>query len=355
MSSSSHSPALTWYAWLVALATLVLICFGGLVTSHGAGLAVPDWPNSYGYNMFLFPVSQWLFVKNGIFYEHSHRLVASGVGLLTVVLAVWLWFRETRRWMRLLGLAAVVAVIAQGVLGGLRVTLLSNTLGWVHGAVAQSFLCLVVAIALCRTRRWQEVAPRSPTEGWAIKVALLVSIGAIFLQLMLGAAMRHRHAGLAIPDFPLAYGEWWPATDQAAIDRYNGLRLEERAFQDIEALDVHLHMAHRVNAVVVLAAVAVTTGLIHRRRAGPGLRRGAFTWLGLVLTQAGLGVWTVWSNKAADIATAHVAVGSTVLALAVALALIVFRQYAPRWSPGASAAGSPSVPSLGKPGLQSLS
>lgn len=342
MTRSSHNPALTWYAWLTALATLVLICFGGLVTSHGAGLAVPDWPNSYGYNMFLFPASQWLFAKNGIFYEHSHRLVASGVGLMTVILAGWLWLKESRRWMRVLGLAAVVAVIAQGVLGGLRVTLLSNTLGWVHGALAQTFLCLVTAIALCRTLRWQELTPRPANEGRAIKRALLVAIGVIFLQLMLGAAMRHRHAGLAVPDFPLAYGEWWPATAPAAITRYNGLRLEAQAVNDLEALDIHLHMAHRINAFLVLAAVAATTALIFRRRAGNGLRRGATVWIALVCVQAGLGVWTVWSNKAADLATAHVAVGSMVLAFGVALALIACRQYAP------SPARKPSAMSSGE-------
>jgi cytochrome c oxidase assembly protein subunit 15 len=325
----THSPALTVYAWITAAATLVLICFGGLVTSHGAGLAVPDWPNSYGYNMFLFPASQWLFVKNGIFYEHSHRLVASGVGLMTVILAVWLWLKEHRRWMRILGVTAVVAVIAQGVLGGLRVTLLSNTLGWVHGAVAQSFLCLVVAIALGRTRRWQGMAPRPAAEGSALKLAFVASIILIFLQLILGAAMRHRHAGLAVPDFPLAYGQWWPETGTEAIARYNQLRLEEHAANDLKALDVQLHMAHRINAILVLTAVIATTTLVLRRPTTRGLRRGATTWLVLVCFQAGFGIWTVWSNKAADVATVHVAVGSIVLAFGVALALTAFRQYAP--------------------------
>lgn len=329
MTRSSPSPALTWFAWLTALATLVLICFGGLVTSHGAGLAVPDWPNTYGYNMFLFPASQWLFVRNGIFYEHSHRLVASGVGLLTVILAIWLWLKESRRWMRVLGVVAVVAVIAQGVLGGLRVTLLSDTLGWIHGALAQSFLCVVVAIALCRTRWWQELPPRMPETSRRINIVLLASIGLIFLQLVLGAAMRHRHAGLAVPDFPLAYGNWWPDTDAASMTRYNGLRLEAKAARDLEALDIHLHMAHRLNAVLVLAVVAVTATLILRRRSQDGLHRGAIVWLALVLVQAGLGIWTVWANKPADVATAHVAVGSTVLAMGVGLSLIAFRAAAP--------------------------
>src|SRR6185295_5356358 len=116
---STCHPWLDRFAWLTEGATFLLLGLGGLVTSHEAGLAVPDWPTTYGYNMFFFPFSKW---KGGIFYEHTHRLVASLVGFLTVILAVWLWLKEARRWMRRLGTAALLAVILQGILGGLRVT-----------------------------------------------------------------------------------------------------------------------------------------------------------------------------------------------------------------------------------------
>src|SRR5438477_11694578 len=109
------------FAWLTAAATLLLICSGGMVTSKGAGLAVPDWPTTFGYNMFLFPASKWI---GGILFEHTHRLLASTVGFLTLILAAWLWKVEPRGWIRKLGLVAVVAVILQGILGGIRVTLL---------------------------------------------------------------------------------------------------------------------------------------------------------------------------------------------------------------------------------------
>src|ERR1700736_5158920 len=106
------------FATLVAACTALLVLAGSLVTSTGSGLAVPDWPTSYGWNMFTFPPSKWV---GGILYEHGHRLIASTVGFFTIVLAIWLWRAEPRRWMRRLGLAALGAVILQGLLGGLTV------------------------------------------------------------------------------------------------------------------------------------------------------------------------------------------------------------------------------------------
>jgi len=125
MTRSNHSLWLNRFAVFTALATLILIGIGGLVTSHEAGLSVPDWPTTYGYNMFLFPPSYWM---GGILYEHTHRLFASFVGLLTTILAVWLWIKEPRRWVQWLGVAAFFGVVLQGVLGGLRVTLLQTRL-----------------------------------------------------------------------------------------------------------------------------------------------------------------------------------------------------------------------------------
>ncbi len=134
------------FATFVAACTVLLILAGSLVTSHGAGLSVPDWPTSYGWNMFTFPPSMW--VAN-IFYEHGHRLVASGVGMLTIVLAAWLWVAEPRAWVRRLGFAALGAIIAQGLLGGLTVLFfLPAPISTAHAALAEIFFCLVVSIAL---------------------------------------------------------------------------------------------------------------------------------------------------------------------------------------------------------------
>src|SRR5919108_3165242 len=126
-------------AVILACATFPLLFIGGLVTSKGAGLAVPDWPTTFGYNMFLYP---WSKMVGNIFYEHSHRLAASAVGLLTIALALVLWLRERRSWLRWLGVAALLLVIFQGIIGGLRVILLENVLAMVHAALAQLFFAL---------------------------------------------------------------------------------------------------------------------------------------------------------------------------------------------------------------------
>jgi cytochrome c oxidase assembly protein subunit 15 len=123
--------------WLGAF----LICIGGMVTSNNAGMSVPDWPNSYGYNMFFFPWQDWV---GGIFFEHSHRLAATGVGTLTIVLAIWLCFQE-RVWLRWVGGGAVVFVLLQGVIGGLRVIWKLDWLGVPHALLAQSYFVYMVA------------------------------------------------------------------------------------------------------------------------------------------------------------------------------------------------------------------
>src|SRR5262252_193305 len=147
------------FAWLTCVATLLLICSGGMVTSKNVGLAVPDWPTTFGYNMFLFPVSKWV---GGILFEHTHRLMGSLVGLLTIILAVWLWQGEDRRWVRSLGVIALVGVILQGILGGLRVTMMKDQIGIFHACVAQAFLGLLVFIALMNTQFWRSLV------NWAI-------------------------------------------------------------------------------------------------------------------------------------------------------------------------------------------
>lgn len=309
MHRSPENPWLTRFAWVTAAATLVLLCFGGLVTSHGAGLAVPDWPNTYGYNLFFFPISHWV---GGIFYEHTHRLVASGVGLLTTVLAVWLWLREPRSLLRWLGVIAFLLVVLQGVMGGLRVTLLKDELGVVHGILAQIFFVLVCTIALLSNPRWTRYRCDQPR----LRGLLAVTTALIFVQLALGALMRHRHAGLAVPDFPLAHGRLWPATDPASIARYNAQRVELNAARPIAPLDVHLHMTHRLGAVLIVG-LALRSLVVALRGSGRGtpLRRLVVAWAALLVAQAGLGIATVLTDKSADLATAHVAGGATALAV----------------------------------------
>jgi cytochrome c oxidase assembly protein subunit 15 len=306
---TTDNPGLAWFAALTAVATIALIGVGGLVTSHGAGLSVPDWPTSYGYNMFAFPVSKWV---GGVFYEHTHRLVASGIGLLTTILAVWLWIKEERRWLRWLGVIAFFAVVLQGVLGGLRVTLLEQQLGIFHAALAQVFLALLWAIAFFLSSVWKKLRARGPSVRFhqLFRPCLIATSLLILAQLILGATMRHQHAGLAVPDFPKAYGEWWPPTDAAFIEKINHKRLDSRDFQPITADQIYLHMAHRITAVGILAMVIACVIFSRKGQSDAFIQRGVLLWLGLILLQATLGAFTVLTNKAADVATLHVVCGA---------------------------------------------
>jgi cytochrome c oxidase assembly protein subunit 15 len=169
---------------LATLATTgVLIVLGGLVTNTGAGLAVPDWPSTFGHNMFLFPWSQMI---GGVFYEHSHRLVGALVGLLTLVLAAALWRAGGR--LRALGLVAVAVVLAQGVLGGLRVVLRQEALAIFHGSLAQAFFALLAAVAMLTT-------PRGPVAvapvARALKVLTVAAAALVYAQTVLGALVTH--------------------------------------------------------------------------------------------------------------------------------------------------------------------
>jgi heme a synthase len=319
---------LHWYAVAAAASVLFLICSGGLVTSHEAGMSVPDWPNSFGYNMFLFPVSHWV---GGVFFEHTHRLIGSVVGLITVVLCVALFVIEERRWVKTLGIIAIGAVVVQGVLGGLRVTENNALLGLFHGCLAQSFFALMATIALVTSRFWLDLEQpitnhQSPITShlslltshrrWA-----LVITGMVFVQLILGASMRHSHAGLSIPDFPTSYGRAFPPLDDASIAQINQARGAASQPYTSAAL-ILLQYVHRIWALLIVAGLVFTAVRLLRDRSLPTFfRRCSWMWVLLVIVQFCLGAWTVLSNKAADIATAHVMCGALTLILGVLLAV----------------------------------
>jgi cytochrome c oxidase assembly protein subunit 15 len=363
-------------------------------------MAVPDWPNTYGYNMFLFPISKWV---GGIFYEHTHRLTASFVGVLVVGLTRWLGGRPSRVplaifglaealtggvflilggdwkptgffltgiagvvllaaavWVRnepsknplpLLGWLAFVTVQIQGLLGGLRVVLFKDELGIFHATLAQLFFVLLCVIALLTTRWWRQF---SLSGGETVKTVGLASVGPvtslkrgvnesatcfsllswlisavtllILGQLILGATMRHQHAGLSIPDFPLAYGKVWPATDPASVELYNQKRIEVTALNPITSFQILLQMVHRSVALLILTGVAFVAWAT-RRNLGVKNPLSKFTvvWLALILAQAFLGGATIWSGKAADVATAHVLLGALSLASGALISLVAWK------------------------------
>jgi len=337
------SPWLFRFAVLTAFVTFLLIGLGGLVTSHGVGMSVPDWPNTYGYNMFTFPISKWV---GGIFYEHTHRLLASAVGLLTTILAVWLWLKDSRKWMHWLGVAAFLGVIAQGILGGLRVTLHLDSLGVFHATIAQLFFITVCAIAFFTSRFWMEL--NADTKNYfvsrGLRTLVLATTLLVFVQLIIAATMRHQHAGLAIADFPLAYGKVWPATNPDAVASYNARRISVTEEAPITAFQIQLQMAHRVIALVISLSIAACAWLAWKRLGGKDtLAKLALFWLAMIFVQVGLGAWTIWSNKAADVTTLHVMVGALSLVTGALWCFIAF---------GRSASSLPDAQALGVFGVQ---
>ena len=352
MTDSRYQPGLHRVAWLTAAATFPLIFMGGLVTSHGAGMSVPDWPNSYGYNMFTFPPSQWLGRQaGGVFYEHSHRLMGSLVGMLSIALCAWAWKAEPRRWVRWLATGVLAAVIFQGVLGGLRVVLRDLDLAIVHACVAQAFFCLT-ALAVVVTSRWWQLSPLSPAlrgegrdgglrdsrseisnlkseireppspalppgyrgEGvdrTLFRLAAIIVV-AVYLQLVVGAVMRHYRAGLAIPDLPLAYGKVLPPVSAAGLERANETLTWDAHLPRVTLGQVWLHFGHRVGALLVTAAAVALVWRVFRTKRRE-LVVPSIVLCGLLVSQVTLGVLTVLWRKPADVASAHVAVGALVL------------------------------------------
>jgi len=289
------------YAKLVAAATALLIAAGGMVTSTGSGLSVPDWPNTYGWFMFSFPMSKWV---GGIRYEHTHRLIASTVGFLTIILAIWTWRVEPRAWVRRLAFAALGAVILQGLLGGLTVLLLlppAVSIG--HAGLAQLFFCITLTLAVVTSPSWKALS--FPANDLMLRRVTLITTVLIYCQILVGATMRHVGAGLAIPTFPLAFGHVVPPVWSSAIA---------------------VHYAHRLGALVVLCAVFATAGHVwywHPRRRE--FTRPATLLVFFVCVQATLGAFVVLSSLQPIINTAHVVNGALVLGTSLVLTLSVYR------------------------------
>jgi cytochrome c oxidase assembly protein subunit 15 len=307
------------FAAIVAASTAVLIFAGGMVTSTGSGLSVPDWPNTYGWFMFSFPIDKWV---GGIFYEHTHRLIASTVGVLILTLAFWLWRAEPRRWVRRLGFIALGAVITQGVLGGITVLwYLPDPISIAHASLAEIVFCLTVTIALVTSAGWKRgYAGGLPDDRLLQKVAI-VTTATIYVQILLGATMRHTGAGLAIPDFPWMFGHLIP-------DHWDS--------------KIAIHFAHRVGALCVTLLILATTGHVlyhHRRRAE--LRNPAILLLVLLPLQITLGALTVLSGRQPIINSFHVVTGASVLVTSLVLAM---RAHRIRFNEGAAGVRVPRRP-----------
>ncbi len=286
-------------AVVLVWATFPLLFIGGLVTSKGAGLAVPDWPTTFGYNMFLYP---WSKMVGNIFYEHSHRLVASAVGLLTVALTLAFWLQERRPWLRRLGVAALLLVILQGVIGGLRVVLLEHTLAIVHAAFAQAFFALTVSLAIFTSAEWTgEPKDKLGIDDGRLRRLCAATTGLIYLQAIFGAVVRHTG----------------------------------------ERVDAHLFFA----VVVTIHVIFILLRVMRFHRNLPTLTWPAFLLGALLLLQLTLGVGSYFgkftsmlrlaNGTLVILATTHLVVGALMLATSLLLTLRVYRFFAtsrPRFS-----------------------
>jgi heme a synthase len=275
-------------ALLLCALTLVLLAAGALVVGTGSSLAVPDWPLAYGQ---LFPP-----MVGGILFEHGHRMIATTVGMLTVILAGWMAFVEPRRWVRWLGFAAIGAVVLQGVLGGITVLLLlPKSVSTSHALLAQLFFVTAVMIAQVTAPAWPRLVKGAGTEpGARVRWLALTTLVAAELEILLGALVRHNNAGLVIPDFPLALGQIVPP---------------------IDSFPVAIHFAHRAWALVVfLLIVATAVSVWRNHRMDAPLKRRAVAMVGFVLLQIALGASVIWTQRSLAVTTLHVVNGGLVLA-----------------------------------------
>jgi protoheme IX farnesyltransferase len=290
------------FARLVAAVTFVLVIAGASVTSTGSGLAVPDWPLSYGT---LFPR-----MVGGVVFEHGHRMIAGVVLVLTVVLTAWLFRREERSWVRKLGFVALAALVTQALLGGLTVLLkLPDAISVGHAGLAMAFFGLIVSLALVTSAGWGALSPGASEQGRlsTLRKLGLVTTCAIYAQIVLGAVMRHTGAGLAIPDFPLSFG---------------------RLIPPYFPTPVAIHYAHRLGALAVSVLVTIlVVHVVRRHRDQKSLVRPAWLLSAVLVAQWVLGALTIWMRRAVVPTTAHVAVGAAVFAISLVLTLRAARLY----------------------------
>ncbi len=291
---------------LLAGATFCLIALGGLVNSTGSGLSVPDWPTTYGRHLFLYPPSEW---RGGILYEHSHRLVATGVGFLAFVHVLWTWLgvREERyRWLRWVSLVAFLLVVLQGILGGLTVLLrLPTAVSASHAMVAQTFFATTLLLVLGFRPQWYEVPLLAEERLQRLVRGAAVVWGMTLLQIFFGALTRHTYSALAIPDFPLVFGGVIPPSSA-----WNG--------------QVLVHYVHRVLGFV-LAVLVVWQGWRVLRIGVAELRVWAVAGIVLVVLQILLGGWLVWSYRAVVPTTLHVVGGTALWAVNTVVFLQLWR------------------------------
>ncbi len=323
--------ALRRFSKFVCFLTLFLIFLGALVKSTESGLSVPDWPTTYGKFMFAYPLNK---MAGGIKYEHTHRMLASIVGLLTLVLTFWLLrLKSIPVWVKKLGIFAFFTVVLQGILGGLTVKyFLPVWLSTFHGVLAQTFLLIVLLIAYAlskeRYQRWN--IEEESYDPLFLQLAMFL-MGMIYLQLIIGNVMRHDQAGLAVPDFPTMGWTMLPTFDHTWLNRINAWRFENN-LDPVNMGQIFICLFHRFWALLIVIDVLWLNKIAYERCLDRPLILKTLYWLNLaILLQVTLGISTVLSHKEVYTTTLHVTMGAIVLGLTFLMVLrstpLTWRQF----------------------------
>ena len=322
---SSSDIWLRRFSKLTVFSTLFLIFAGALVKSHEVGLSVPDWPTTYGKQMFAFPLSDMV---GGIFYEHGHRIIATIVGFFTMIQAIWLGFTHHPDWLKKLGFFALAMVIIQGLFGGITVLFfLPPLVSIIHGILAQTFFIMTIIIAYSMS---QERGNRIDNGmGQSIRKGALLMGGLVYIQLILGALMRHTASGLAIPDFPTMGGMWIPTFSSEMMENINYI-LFDLDLDSVSKGQVIIHFIHRLGAVIVTG----TIGYFYAKhgqtiKASQTSKAVLISIIAIVIFQFSLGVFTVLSGRSPYIASFHVVTGAALLGLCT---LFVLKVNSLKWS-----------------------
>ena len=310
---------------LTVFSTLFLIFAGALVKSHEVGLSVPDWPTTYGKQMFAYPISEMV---GGIFYEHGHRMVATIVGFFTMVQAIWLGFSQEPQWLKKIGFFALGMVILQGLFGGITVLFfLPPPVSIIHGILAQTFFMITIVLAYGLSIERSKRTEISGSSG--VKRGAVIMCGLVYVQLILGALMRHTASGMAIPDFPTMGGLWIPTFSETMIHNINST-LFNLDIDPVSRGQVIIHFFHRLGAIIVTGSIGFF-----------GYKYGSFakenklvfaamvSIIGIVILQFSLGAITVLSERSPYIASFHVVTGAALLG---ACTLFILRTHPIKWT-----------------------
>ena len=301
--------------------TLFLIFVGALVKSHEVGLSVPDWPTTYGYQMFSFPFSDMV---GGIFYEHGHRMIATIVGFMTLILSVIVYFSNSRIWIKKITFLALGLVILQGIFGGLTVLLfLPAYISIIHAILAQTFLMLTILIAYSLSKESMNKLDEEKINYIFLTRPAAYVIITIYLQLIVGAIMRHTESGLAIPDYPLSAGYLFPPFNQDMINIIQSMHFDV-GLPYVDLYQIVIHYCHRVGALLVaLSIIYFVWRSINLKIISKRIRQLTAFLITLFIIQISLGAMTIWTLKNPLITSMHVLNGAMLLGVGTLIILHV--------------------------------